>query len=284
MWVIVGTVPDAAFSLTRGDFSVDGDTLVLHGGVRLSVERGTAALAAAAWLACRALDAEPPQVLLAGDAGRGDGSRSVYRHLVGHVAELRPAGLTFHYLFPDVDWHNRVLMAVETLEPRPVLVADAGFMYVAKMSGYADAYDLFTPDAGELAFLADEQAPHPFYTRGFLLETGEDVPALIRRARSHGNCARQMIVKGSVDYIVSGDELCGMVDTPSVRAMEAVGGTGDLVTGLATGFLAAGLPMVEACLRAVRVNRQAALSARPTPATQVGELLPWVEQAVRESI
>ena len=48
--------------------------------------------------------------------------------------------------------------------PKPTLVADAGFMYVAKMSGYADAYDLFTPEAGELAILADEKAPHPFYT------------------------------------------------------------------------------------------------------------------------
>jgi len=35
------------------------------------------------------------------------------------------------------------------------------------MSGNAQSFDLFTPDAGELAFLADEEAPHPFYTRGF---------------------------------------------------------------------------------------------------------------------
>jgi len=45
------------------------------------------------------------------------------------------------------------------------LIADAGFMYAAKMSGQASKYDLFTPDVGELAFLADEEAPHLFYTR-----------------------------------------------------------------------------------------------------------------------
>ena len=57
---------------------------------------------------------------------------------------------------------NRVLFAVEEMAKRPVLIADAGFMYAAKMSGQSSKYDLFTPDVGELAFLADEEAPHPF--------------------------------------------------------------------------------------------------------------------------
>jgi len=68
-----------------------------------------------------------------------------------------------------VDWHNRVLFQIQGLAEKPVLIADAGFMYAAKMSGQAELYDLFTPDIGELAFLADEAAPHPFYTRGFIL-------------------------------------------------------------------------------------------------------------------
>jgi ADP-dependent NAD(P)H-hydrate dehydratase / NAD(P)H-hydrate epimerase len=60
--------------------------------------------------------------------------------------------LVFHYLQPDVNWHNRVLFAVEEMDRRPVLIADAGFMYAAKMSGQSSQYDLFTPDIGELAF------------------------------------------------------------------------------------------------------------------------------------
>ena len=76
-------------------------------------------------------------------------------------------------------------MAAQALAVPPIMVADAGFMYVAKMSGYADAYDLFTPDLGELAFLADEKAPHPFYTRGFLLAREDDVPPLLQRALEH---------------------------------------------------------------------------------------------------
>ncbi|MFO7970579.1 MAG: sugar kinase, partial [Desulfobacterales bacterium] len=62
------------------------------------------------------------------------------------------------------------------MDPRPTLIADAGFMYAAKMSGLSEAYELFTPDAGELAFLADEEAPHPFYTRGFILHEENLIP------------------------------------------------------------------------------------------------------------
>ena len=83
-------------------------------------------------------------------------------------------------------------------------MADAGYMYVAKMSGYAASYDLFTPDVGELAFLADEKAPHPFYTRGFLLHEEERVPELILRAYHHENAARHLLVKGRCDRVASG--------------------------------------------------------------------------------
>lgn len=276
MWLIVGTVPQADFPLSFGACSVQGG--ILHaGGQAIPVERGTAALAAAAWLTCTARHRPEcaPHILLAGDTGDGAGSRAVYAWLAQHLAGLaKPlAGITFHYLFPDVDWHNRVLLAVEALPQSPILVADAGFMYVAKMSGYADCYDLFTPDVGEMAFLADEDAPHPFYTRGFLLATEDDIPALIARAHSHGNCARNLIVKGATDHVACGQQVLCTVDSPSVAAMEAIGGTGDIVTGTVTGLLAMGLPLPEACTQAVRASRRLAQLAQPNPATQVGELL-----------
>lgn len=280
MWCIVGTVPQADFPLTFGPYTVDEGKLHIQ-GMSIPVERGTAALAAAAWLTCEALgSAEKPHVLLAGDTGNGAGSRAMYAWLVENLPQWERVagqdvlyGLTFHYLFPDVDWHNRVLLAIQTLTPQPLLVADAGYMYVAKMSGYADAYDLFTPDVGEMAFLADENAPHPFYTRGFLLATEDDIPSLVTRAYSHGNCPRNLIVKGSKDYVVQGQDITSVVDSPSVEAMEAIGGTGDIVTGLATGMLASGMDMRLACVGAVRTGRHLAKLAQPTPATQVGELL-----------
>lgn len=203
MWCIVGTVPDPDFALCtaglEGPSTVAGGLLHLPDGQAVPVQRGTAALAATAILACEVLGVAPPRLLLAGDPGSGAGSRAIYAWLEQNIAQLSPTGLTFHYLFPDQDWHNRVLMAVQDLPARPLMVADAGFMYVAKMSGYADAYDLFTPDLGELAFLADEKAPHPFYTRGFLLAQEDDVPPLLQRALEHGNCPKNMIIKGSKD-------------------------------------------------------------------------------------
>ena len=147
--------------------------------------------------------------------------------------------------------------------------------------GYADNYDLFTPDLGELAFLADEKAPHPFYTRGFLLAEEEDIPGLLERARRHGNCPPNLIVKGRADHIVCDGEIRATVTTPSVAAMECIGGTGDLVTGLVTAFLAGGLPLCRAALSAARAARLLARHCAPTPATQVGELIARLPEVLR---
>lgn len=285
-WMICGTVPDASFPLTEGRWRLDDGQLHPENGdlPPLSVQRGTPALLGTAVLACETLGAEPPTALLVGDIGNGDGSRKLYGHLAASLDGSGVRGITFHYLFPDVDGHNRVLMALETLTPKPVLVADAGFMYVAKMSGYADAYDLFTPDAGELAFLADEKAPHPFYTRGFLLSADGDVPDLVERAYRHGNAAHFLLIKGKVDHLVHDGHFLGDVSEPQVPALEPIGGTGDLVTGLVTGLLAGGMGMAQACLTAARASRIAGLLANPNPATQIAELLPFLPEALRRAL
>lgn len=290
MWMIVGSVPDAGFELAC-DWAgvpprVENDALFLPDGRSIPVCRGTAALAAAAIVACATRGVEAPCLLLGGDVGQGTGSREAYAWLEGQLPTLAQAGLaglTFHYLFPDVDWHNRVLMAVQALARKPLLVADAGFMYVAKMSGYADAYDLFTPDLGELAFLADEKAPHPFYTRGFLLANDSDIPSLLARARQHGNCPPNLLVKGMADHIVCEGEVLATVAEPSQAAMECIGGTGDLVTGLVTAFLAEGQPLCRAALGAARAVRLLAAHCRPTPATQVGELVRHLPQVLQQA-
>lgn len=286
-WMICGTVPDTAFPLVQGRWRLDREFLHLEDSGELpplSVRRGTPALLGAALLTCETLGTEPPTALLVGDIGNGDGSRKLYDRLAASLECSSPQGMTFHYLFPDIDGHNRVLMALETLRPKPLLVADAGFMYVAKMSGYADVYDLFTPDAGELAFLADEKAPHPFYTRGFLLAAPEDVPTLVKRAYQHGNAARFLLVKGKIDAIVQDGRILDEVSEPQVPALEPIGGTGDLVTGLVTGLLASGMDMAPACLTAARASRFAGLLANPTPATQIAALLPFVPEALQRAL
>lgn len=220
--------------------------------------------------------------LVAGDTGDGAGSRKIYAKLLDVLLAMKPRGITFHYLLPDVDWHNRILLAVEALEERPLLTADAGYMYAAKMSGYAGQYDLFTPDIGELAFLADEKAPHPFYTRNFLLSDESMAPELIKKACEHGNAAKHMLVKGQTDRFVMDGKVLESVDKPDVPALEPIGGTGDTVTGIASACLAAGMPMRRACLMAMRANRRMGELAVPTPASSIADMLRHLPMAIRE--
>ncbi len=282
MWLIAGTVPYEDFGLCLAGLDQEsiliGSDLVLPDGRRLPISRGTTALAATAILTCKYLEKEVPRLLLAGDTGKGIGSRLAYDWLAKNFAvfaqKLSPLqGLTFHYFYPDLDGHNRVLMAVEEQTPKPLLVADAGFMYVAKMSGYATSYDLFTPDLGELAFLADEKAPHPFYTRGFLLAEEKDCPALLKRALDNCNCPANLIIKGATDYIVCKGELEASISEPAEPAMECIGGTGDIVTGFVTAFLASGFPICKSAIMAAKAARCLGDYVRPNPATQVAELI-----------
>jgi NAD(P)H-hydrate repair Nnr-like enzyme with NAD(P)H-hydrate dehydratase domain len=165
---------------------------------------------------------------------------------------------------------------------KPILIADAGFMYVAKMSGRSSAYDLFTPDLGELAFLADELAPHPFYTRGFLLYEENRVPDLIARAYQHGNAARYLLVKGRKDYFADRDGVQAIIDHPMEEAMEAIGGTGDTLTGIVAALIASGMELPQAAILSARVNRLAGSYAHPSPGTQVSEIIPHIPKALED--
>lgn len=297
-WLICGTVPDNDFPLCMGSWHVEGELLVPNDVMvcgenavsvpSVPVQRGTPALIASASLAMNELGATPPMVLLVGDCGSSQGSATLYEFLASWLTSSVSedlAGLTFHYLFPSVDGHNRILMSLEERQWRmPALIADAGFMYAAKMSGYAARYDVFTPDAGELAFLADEKAPHPFYTRGFLLSENNKEDVLSARAWQHGDSARLLLVKGACDLIVEEGREIGRVNDPCIPFMEPVGGTGDLVTGLLTAFAAAGRPLREACFLAAKSARLVGELACPTPATSIAEFMPFVAKGVAEAV
>ncbi|MDY0307971.1 MAG: sugar kinase [Deltaproteobacteria bacterium] len=282
-WLIVGTVPRDEHGLTWGGFALRGDVLDVDGRA-VKIARGTPALLATASVAARTLGIEQPQALLAGDTGSGAGSRALYARLVDEIGRVAHDGVTFHYLMPDVAWHNKILWGLEALRRRPLLVADAGFMYAAKMSGFAPHYDLFTPDAGEMAFLADETAPHPFYTRGFLLQEDERIPGLIQTAHAGENAARHLLVKGRTDHVVAAGEIVTTVDAPDTPAMEPIGGTGDTMTGLVTALLASGAPVPRACHVAALANRYLGLLANPTPAWGVAELLPFLPRALMRAL
>jgi len=276
---IVGTVPDPQFPLVHGKVRWQGRQIRIDGHT-IPVNRGTPALLAASSRACECTGGPEVYAFLVGDTGVGEGSRRLYRFLSRHLSEFDLQVLTFHYLQPDVDWHARVLFITQTMPRRPILIADAGFMYAAKMGGQSGSFDFFTPDVGELAFLADELAPHPFYTRGFILHQEHNVPDLIRQAYGHGNAAACLVVKGQTDYIVHDGTIAATVGEPSYDAMEAIGGTGDTLTGLLTAFCGAGFDRIDAAVLAARANRWTGALADPTPATQVPELIDKIPEAV----
>jgi len=279
MLAIVGTVPDQDFPLTEGKITLKNDKIFIH-GKQIPVNRGTPALMAAAIQARNMMGNTELYGFLTGDIGLGNGSRKLYEYLTNHLIEFDFCAIVFHYLQPDVDWHNRVLFAIYEMKNRPLLIADAGFMYAAKMSGQAPEYDLFTPDMGELAFLADETAPHPFYTRGFILQEENKAPDLIARAYKHDNAARYLLIKGKQDYLADRQGLLGKVESPVDTALEAIGGTGDTLTGLAAALISSKIKIDEAAILAARVNRLAGHYAKPTPATQVMEIIRYIPKAL----
>ena len=279
MLAIIGTVPDKDFPLVAGQARLEGSQIIIQDR-EIPVNRGTPALLAAAIKTCEYLKAPLPLAFLIGDIGLGDGSRKLYQYLEKKLPSSDFESLTFHYLQPDVDWHNRVLFAIEEMKERPLLIADAGFMYAAKMSGQAGAYDFFTPDAGELAFLADEEAPHPFYTRGFILHENNQIPDLITRAYEHQNAAQYLLVKGRLDYVADQTGIQAIIDHPSEEALEAIGGTGDTLTGILSALSREKKDLIEAATLAARVNRWAGAYAAPTPASQVSEIIQCIPRAL----
>jgi hypothetical protein len=280
---LIGTVPDPEFPLVYGEADLDREILTVAGHA-CPVNRGTPALLAAAVQTARTLGRPLPHAFLIGDIGLGDGSKKLYEHLSQHLAQTQFTTLCFHYLLPDVDWHNRVLFAIEDMVRRPLLIADAGFMYVAKMSGQAGQYDLFTPDVGELAFLADEEAPHPFYTRGFILHEDNPPPDLIDRAYAFDNAAKYLLVKGKVDYVAAREGILATVSEPSLEALEPIGGTGDTITGIVAALIEAGTSIPSAAVLAARTNRLAGHYANPTPATQVSDIIKFIPKAVKVAL
>ncbi len=219
---------------------------------------------------------------LVGDSGIGEGSRKLYAYLQNRLREINFSTMVFHYILPDVDGHNRILLAIEEFAQKPILIADAGFMYAAKMSGLASTYDLFTPDVGELAFLADELAPHPFYTRGFILHEENRVPDLIARSYAHENAAHYLLVKGKVDYVADQNGIIAKIEEPCVEALEAIGGTGDTLTGIVAALVTSGQEIVEAAIWGARINRLAGYLANPDPGTSVREIIKYIPEAWKQ--
>jgi len=281
MLLLAGAVPIDKLPLLIGEIEVDEQGVRIEGH-DLAFNRGNEAMMAAACLICKEYGVENPVGLVAGDVGNREGSEKIYDYLAENLPNLNVRVLTLHYIMPDLKRNKKVLATIDTMKEKPILIADAGSMYVAKAGGDSHYYDVFTPDLGETAFLADEKADHPTFTRGFIFHMENNVPELIRRAYASNNAAPTMFVKGSVDYICQNGEILYTIDQPSVPTMEPIGGTGDLITGMISGLIHAGKSPVEACRIAGHVNRKAGELSQPTPATQIRDILKFIPDALEE--
>jgi len=284
MMLIAGTFPYRDLPLTVGAVSTEGESLVVDGR-RLPCTQGTGAMVRAALAVTEYLKLDPPQVVIAGDIGEGKGSRAIYEYLIQNVKAVSPEVLVLHYWLPDMAQTRRLCEAIEKCARRPVMVADAASMYSAKGAGLASCFDIFTPDATEMAFLADPDATHPAYIARHLFDTDiTQTPNLVATAYGNKSAARLLLVKGAVDYVVRDGEILETVDEPDVPALEAVGGTGDTITGLVSAFIYAGLEPHEAAIIAAKANRMAGKFAQATPAMKVRQIIDQFPAVFKEHL
>jgi hypothetical protein len=271
--LIAGTIPDKTMPLTVGVVDTDGDHLTVDGH-RFPCMQGSGAMISAALTVTRYLKLDAPRVVVAGDIGDGAGCRAIYDFLIHGIGKLSPKVLALHYWLPDMAQTRKLCEAIDKCEKRPIMIADAASMYSAKASGMAPQFDVFTPDATEMAFLADPNATHPAYIARHLFDTDvTQTPKLIGAAYSNKSAARLLLVKGKIDYIVSDGKILETIDQPDVPELEPIGGTGDTITGLVAALAYAGLEPQEAAIIAAKTNRMAGQLANPTPATKVSEII-----------
>ncbi|NHV96750.1 MAG: sugar kinase [Thaumarchaeota archaeon] len=280
--VIVGTVPIKDLPLYVGTPKIECNMLIL-GEQRIPCTMGTAALFFASHLTCQTLGVAPPVWVTAGDIGDGVGSRIIYQHLASNIKTIKPKVLTLHYLLPIILLAKNMMVSIK--EVKPALIADAGSMYVMKSIKAAKEFDLFTPDPGEMAFLADPRATHPAYIQHYLFESDTtNIPGLIEQAYKQGNVPRVLLVKGAKDYIAKEGKILAVIDQPNIPTLEPIGGTGDTITGIVSALIYSGLEVEKAAIIAAKTNRLAGKLANPTTATRVLEIALQIPKALVECL
>lgn len=284
MLVLVGTYPDKNPEIIEGSGELAEGCLKI-GDELIDISIGTSSMAAACASACCALGVDAPYCVLAGDTGSGEGSRKIYSYLREEVFRLLPDIITLHYMMPLVEGMVDFGFAVEESGRSPLLIADAGGMYGAKIAGIGHIFHLFTPDKGELAFLADEDAAHPMFVNESLYEFPDDrIPELVEKVSQYGTSPDILLVKGNKDYIARGGKIINEVKEPGNPAMEAVGGTGDTLTGIISALVHCGRRVDEACLLAARINRMAGKFCDIRPDTKISALIDKIPAALESVI
>ena len=91
-------------------------------------------------------------------------------------------------------------------------------------------------------------------------------------------------MKGPVDYIVSNGKILEAISEPNTPVLEAIGGTGDTITGIVSALISGGIGPARACLVASKANRLAGQLCNPTPATRVFEIVNKIDDAIAKTL
>ena len=287
MLLLAGTIPVEDMPLTYGTCKYGERKLVIGDYVLTDnyVTLGTATMISAASSTCQALGIKEPQAVVSGDIGRGEGSLKIFRFLTDEVAKLKPKVLTIHYILPAREQFIELVNTVVKMEEKPFFIADAGALLNAKAVGLSKKFDLFTPDPGELSFLADPDAAHPAYVRHFIFDVDTtEVVRLGKEAWEHGDTPRYLLVKAATDHIFVEGKVVGVIKEPFIPALEPIGGTGDTITGIVSALIYSGIEPAEACIKAAKINRLMGELSNPTPATRIAQLIPFIPEAVKKVV
>ncbi|HPD57152.1 MAG TPA: NAD(P)H-hydrate dehydratase [Smithellaceae bacterium] len=283
MLLICGTIPQAGASLVMGEVSFDGSRLAV-GNTEIPCTQGTAALASAACVVAKHCGSAAPHAVFAGDTGSGKGSRLLYDYLSNNLPQLSPDILLMHYILPVMGLMKQVCAAADKCGKKPVMMADASSMYAAKAAGLAGQFDIFTPDLSEMEFLADPDAIHPAYISRHLFRAdiacADDLIAAAFRQKS---MAKTVVIKGATDHVIQEGKVKFTLSEPDLPALEAIGGTGDTISGMIGAFVDAGLTHLDAAMKALKANRKAGQLVQAKPATKVREIIAAIPRALNHN-
>jgi NAD(P)H-hydrate repair Nnr-like enzyme with NAD(P)H-hydrate dehydratase domain len=282
MFVIVGTLPLKALDLKAGNIILKDGKLTLK-DFSIAPSLGTSAMAASACITCRTLKRKMPYFITVGDIGDGKGSKRLYENIAENNIIHNTKVLAMHYIMPQIAGLKQFIDSIKGQSAHMTLIADAGSMYAAKAANVVSEFDIFTPDAAEMAYLADPDATHPAYVKHLLFKLdASEILTLIKQAYKNGTIPDILLVKGPIDYIVEKGKVLEKVAAPCIPEMEAIGGTGDSLTGILSALISTGYSKVEACITAARINRLAGALAKPEPSTPVSEIIKKFPAAIKE--
>jgi NAD(P)H-hydrate repair Nnr-like enzyme with NAD(P)H-hydrate dehydratase domain len=273
MLLICGTIPKEDAGLIMGEARFDGSKLLV-GSKEVPCTQGTAALTSAACVVAKHCKRGAPHTIFAGDIGNGKGSRLIYDYLINNLTKLNADVLLLHYILPVMGLMKQVSAAADKCAKKLVMMADASSMYAAKAAGLASKFDIFTPDLSETEFLADPEAIHPAYISHHLFRADiAHVDDLIAAAFRQKSMAKTVVIKGSTDFVVQEGKVMFTLSQPDLPALEAIGGTGDTISGMIGAFVDAGFSHLDAAVAALKANREAGKYAQATPETKISQII-----------